>query len=105
MIVVFNFPSTITSASFVLRKYYLSLLYHFEQLYYFHKRVPSSSTHGIGNMVLGSFVALSKYFQLNIGMTYGSVFLFPDTVSGNFVDGSGTPEEGDFRNQLAGKVR
>ncbi|KAA8523491.1 hypothetical protein F0562_009914 [Nyssa sinensis] len=38
---VFNFPSTITSASFVLRKYYLSLLYHFEQVYYFQKEVPS----------------------------------------------------------------
>ncbi|XP_057983776.1 high mobility group B protein 10 [Malania oleifera] len=41
VIVVFNFPPTITSASFVLRKYYLSLLYHFEQVYYFHKRAPS----------------------------------------------------------------
>ncbi|KAB2616756.1 high mobility group B protein 10-like [Pyrus ussuriensis x Pyrus communis] len=37
----FNFPTTITSASFVLRKYYLSLLYHFEQAYYFHKEVYS----------------------------------------------------------------
>lgn len=38
---IFNFPSTITSGSFVLRKYYLSLLYHFEQVYYFRKKVPS----------------------------------------------------------------
>ncbi|XP_048330788.1 high mobility group B protein 10 isoform X1 [Ziziphus jujuba] len=45
VIVVFNFPTTITSASFVLRKYYLSLLYHFEQVYYFHRRVPSFSMH------------------------------------------------------------
>lgn len=103
MIVVFNFPSTITSASFVLRKYYLSLLYHFEQVYYFHKRVPSFSTHGIGNRVLGSFLMLSKKLQLNIGMTNGSV-VFPDTVSRNFVNGSGTPEESDCRNQLPGKV-
>ncbi|CAL5402577.1 unnamed protein product [Camellia sinensis] len=43
VISVFNFPSTITSASFVLRKYYLSLLYHFEQVYYFRKEVPSIS--------------------------------------------------------------
>lgn len=43
VIVAFNFPTTITSASFVLRKYYLSLLYHFEQVYYFHKQVPSLS--------------------------------------------------------------
>ncbi|BBH04469.1 High mobility group box protein with ARID/BRIGHT DNA-binding domain [Prunus dulcis] len=41
VIVVFNFPTTITSASFVLRKYYSSLLYHFEQAYYFHKEVFS----------------------------------------------------------------
>ncbi|XP_015942260.1 high mobility group B protein 15 [Arachis duranensis] len=31
----FNFPSTATNASFVLRKYYASLLYHYEQIYYF----------------------------------------------------------------------
>ncbi|XP_009379112.2 high mobility group B protein 10 isoform X1 [Pyrus x bretschneideri] len=41
VIAAFNFPTTITSASFVLRKYYLSLLYHFEQAYYFHKEVYS----------------------------------------------------------------
>ncbi|KAJ0101594.1 hypothetical protein Patl1_03674 [Pistacia atlantica] len=43
VIVVFDFPTTITSASFVLRKYYVSLLYHYEQAYYFRKQVPSSS--------------------------------------------------------------
>ncbi|EXC16957.1 High mobility group B protein 15 [Morus notabilis] len=32
---LFNFPSTATNASFVLRKYYHSLLRHFEQIYYF----------------------------------------------------------------------
>lgn len=32
---VFNFPSTATNASFVLRKYYHSLLRHYEQIYYF----------------------------------------------------------------------
>ncbi|KAL9367306.1 hypothetical protein Peur_038505 [Populus x canadensis] len=35
---VFNFPSTATNASFVLRKYYGSLLQHYEQLYYFKAR-------------------------------------------------------------------
>ncbi|XP_077222959.1 high mobility group B protein 15-like [Tasmannia lanceolata] len=34
VIAVFNFPSTITNASFVLRKYYLSLLNHYEQVYF-----------------------------------------------------------------------
>ncbi|MCO5582773.1 hypothetical protein L7F22_036672 [Adiantum nelumboides] len=33
--VVFHFPPTTTSASFVLRKYYVSLLHHYEQVYYF----------------------------------------------------------------------
>nr|CAD1821244.1 unnamed protein product [Ananas comosus var. bracteatus] len=31
----FKFPPTTTSASFVLRKYYLSLLHHYEQVYFF----------------------------------------------------------------------
>nr|GMC47355.1 high mobility group B protein 10 [Ipomoea batatas] len=38
----FIFPSYVTSASFILRKYYLSMLYHFEQVYYFRKEEPSS---------------------------------------------------------------
>ncbi|TXG72582.1 hypothetical protein EZV62_001161 [Acer yangbiense] len=32
---IFNFPSTATNASFVLRKYYMSLLHHYEQAYFF----------------------------------------------------------------------
>ncbi|XP_073141706.1 high mobility group B protein 10-like [Henckelia pumila] len=40
---VFKFPSSITNASFVLRKYYLSLLHHFEQIYYLRKEEPSVS--------------------------------------------------------------
>ncbi|PON31538.1 ARID DNA-binding domain containing protein [Parasponia andersonii] len=32
---VFNFPSTATNASYVLRKYYHSLLLHYERIYYF----------------------------------------------------------------------
>ncbi|KAK6914309.1 High mobility group box domain [Dillenia turbinata] len=35
---VFNFPSTATNASYVLRKYYVSLLHHYEQIYYFRAR-------------------------------------------------------------------
>ncbi|KAL6195244.1 hypothetical protein ACLB2K_030864 [Fragaria x ananassa] len=45
VIMTFNFPSTITSASFVLRKYYLSLLYDFEQVYYFRKEVLRIPVH------------------------------------------------------------
>ncbi|KAI6693997.1 hypothetical protein NL676_021707 [Syzygium grande] len=36
---IFNFPSTATNASFVLRKYYVSLLHHYEQIYFFKARV------------------------------------------------------------------
>ncbi|KAL3329291.1 hypothetical protein AABB24_036407 [Solanum stoloniferum] len=32
---VFCFPSSATNASFILRKYYISLLFHYERLYYF----------------------------------------------------------------------
>ncbi|KAL2530930.1 high mobility group B protein 15-like [Forsythia ovata] len=32
---VFNFPSSATNASFILRKYYISLIYHYEQIYFF----------------------------------------------------------------------
>ncbi|PKI35704.1 high mobility group B protein 10 isoform X2 [Punica granatum] len=52
----FSFPSTITSASFVLRKYYMSMLYHFEQVYFFRKGVPPISMPdcGIESLVNGS---------------------------------------------------
>uniref|UniRef100_A0A1S3XEA0 High mobility group B protein 15-like n=2 Tax=Nicotiana TaxID=4085 RepID=A0A1S3XEA0_TOBAC len=32
---VFSFPSSATNASFILRKYYISLLHHYERVYYF----------------------------------------------------------------------
>ncbi|KAL1820881.1 hypothetical protein ACET3Z_015750 [Daucus carota] len=52
---VFKYPSTITSASFVLRKYYQSLLYHFEQVYYFRKKTPSVlATDSVSTIVNGS---------------------------------------------------
>ncbi|KAL8150659.1 hypothetical protein V2J09_020467 [Rumex salicifolius] len=43
VIAAFNFPPTITSASFVVRKHYMSMLYHFEQAYYFRRRGPEST--------------------------------------------------------------
>ncbi|RWR79269.1 high mobility group B protein 9-like protein isoform X2 [Cinnamomum micranthum f. kanehirae] len=47
VIAAFKFPPTTTSASFVLRKYYTSLLHHFEQVYFFKvqgKLVPPAVT-------------------------------------------------------------
>ncbi|XP_050369595.1 high mobility group B protein 10-like [Argentina anserina] len=52
VIMAFKFPTTITSASFVLRKYYLSLLYDFEQVYYFRKevlRIPDPEEKNLDN--------------------------------------------------------
>ncbi|KAE9603519.1 putative transcription factor & chromatin remodeling ARID family [Lupinus albus] len=37
---VFNFSSTITSASYVLRKHYFALLYHYEQVHFFKLQGP-----------------------------------------------------------------
>ncbi|KAK7259864.1 hypothetical protein RIF29_25479 [Crotalaria pallida] len=56
VVMVFNFRDTITSASFMLRKYYLSLLYDFEQVYYFRKQVPLSLTPVSPVQQLGSVV-------------------------------------------------
>ncbi|XP_078438404.1 high mobility group B protein 15-like [Wolffia australiana] len=44
VIAVFNFPSTITSASYVLRKYYISLLKTYEQVYFFRDRASGLSS-------------------------------------------------------------
>ncbi|OMO83846.1 hypothetical protein CCACVL1_11138 [Corchorus capsularis] len=60
VIVVFRFPTTITSASFVLRKYYLSLLYHFEQVYYFRKQGSPVSTSGTSSGSLMNGYANTK---------------------------------------------
>jgi len=47
VILTFNFKDTITSASFVVRKSYLSMLYHFEQVYYLGKQGFPSQTPGM----------------------------------------------------------
>ncbi|CAK9207182.1 unnamed protein product [Sphagnum jensenii] len=36
----FNFPNTATSAAYILRKYYIGLLHHYEQVYYFRAEGP-----------------------------------------------------------------
>ncbi|KAI3954857.1 hypothetical protein MKW98_019159 [Papaver atlanticum] len=41
--IIFNFPQTATSASYVLRKHYASLLYHYEQVYFFKLQCTPSS--------------------------------------------------------------
>ncbi|MCL7029276.1 hypothetical protein MKW94_028829 [Papaver nudicaule] len=40
----FSFPSTATNASFVLRKYYVSLIHHYEQIYFFKAKGCSTAS-------------------------------------------------------------
>ncbi|KAH1253511.1 High mobility group B protein 10 [Glycine soja] len=47
VILTFNFKDTITSASFVVRKSYLSMLYHYEQVYYFGRQGIPPPTPGL----------------------------------------------------------
>ncbi|KAJ4774921.1 High mobility group family [Rhynchospora pubera] len=67
IIAEFKFPRTTTSAAYVLRKYYLSLLHHFEQLYFFgangpmappsaslQTKTPQSKLNKAGSAVSGS---------------------------------------------------
>lgn len=44
---IFSFPSSATNASFILKKYYASLLQHYEQIYYFKAKgwIPSAGSY------------------------------------------------------------
>lgn len=64
IVMVFNYPSTITSASFILRKYYQSLLYHFEQVYYLRKKVLSVPPAG----TLDCWSYLYFWFGMQVGL-------------------------------------
>lgn len=71
MILTFKFPDTITSASFMVRRYYLSLLYHFEQVYYFRKQVPPSSTLGKKRWLSYDYLfSLSNYVAMILLIFY-----------------------------------
>ncbi|PSS23975.1 High mobility group B protein, partial [Actinidia chinensis var. chinensis] len=47
---VFSFPTTATNASFVMRKYYMSLLYHYEQIHFFNAKGWSPSADPFQNI-------------------------------------------------------
>ncbi|KAL2475929.1 High mobility group B protein 10 [Abeliophyllum distichum] len=81
----FDFPSSITSASFVLRKYYLSLLYHFEQVYYFRKEEPSISVADqAGRIVNGS----TSPHASHDGATSYNCSVSPNLEDGSLVTGT-----------------
>ncbi|XP_038979914.1 high mobility group B protein 9-like [Phoenix dactylifera] len=44
VIAAFDFPKTTTSAAYVLKKCYLEILFHYEQVYFFRKQGPVSHT-------------------------------------------------------------
>ncbi|KAJ1416963.1 High mobility group box domain [Sesbania bispinosa] len=91
VILAFRFPDTITSASFMVRRYYLSLLYHFEQVYFFRKHVPPSSTpdspaQTLGSVVHGTIDGKFDYgyvVTVNLGSEElkGVLYHVPDNVS------------------------
>lgn len=80
----FNFPSTITSASFVLRRYYLSLLYHFEQVYYFRKKEPSISAQDQSSSANGSKLPL----PVDEEAASKQLAVYPELRDGSIVTGT-----------------
>ncbi|KAI4336728.1 hypothetical protein L6164_015219 [Bauhinia variegata] len=61
---IFRFSPTTTSASFVLRKHYFSLLYHYEQVYFFKVRGPvysPSDAFSVGNQSWRPELAIVEY--------------------------------------------
>ena len=72
VIATFNFPPTTTSASFVLRKYYLSLLHHYEQVYFFRTQGPLVAPSGNKKLIFSDFafcyssLKLVQIFLLNL---------------------------------------
>ncbi|CAK9865836.1 unnamed protein product [Sphagnum jensenii] len=73
----FNFPNTATSAAYILRKYYIGLLHHYEQVYYFRAEGPLvpppivDPALSIGNVVPG---AIEGKFELGylVSITMGT---------------------------------
>ncbi|XP_045796419.1 high mobility group B protein 15-like [Trifolium pratense] len=61
----FNFPSTATNASFVLRKYYASLLYHYEQIYYFrvNRWTPASYDVWQNQPTMSTSASIAQFLQ------------------------------------------
>nr|XP_017218169.1 PREDICTED: high mobility group B protein 15-like isoform X2 [Daucus carota subsp. sativus] len=64
---VFSFPSSATNASFILRKYYLSLLQHYEQIYYFKAKGWTESADALHNLPTAS--ASSNRLDASVSQT------------------------------------
>lgn len=90
----FNFRNTITSASFVLRKYYLKFLYQLEHVYYFQK--PASSIQSTGLFQhQNPYLFLCLFLSLHVLLrTSQHSHDFPDEAMKNLASASPNPEEG-----------
>ncbi|KAI5415216.1 hypothetical protein KIW84_040600 [Lathyrus oleraceus] len=85
---VFNFPSTATNASFVLRKYYTSLLYHYEQIYYFKAH---NWTHAASDVLQSP--SSTPVPALKMPFSHPSSEVQPAVVQPLNVNAAGLPEE------------
>ncbi|KAI5428624.1 hypothetical protein KIW84_033577 [Lathyrus oleraceus] len=89
---VFNFPSTATNASFVLRKYYTSLLYHYEQIYYFKAH---NWTHAASDVLQSP--PSTPVPALKMPFSHPSSEVQPAVVQPLNVNAAGLPEEQHVR--------
>jgi hypothetical protein len=64
----FIFPATATNASFMLKKYYMSLLYHFEQLYFFGAQGWYQQESGVCNLQNSVFLFWLSHFAITHSM-------------------------------------
>ncbi|CAN8234491.1 unnamed protein product [Cochlearia groenlandica] len=72
---VFRFSATTTSASFVLRKHYLNLLFHYEQVHLFHARGPfllPTATFNTKDPSTSKELAMVEYTPPSIGFNHNS---------------------------------
>lgn len=86
----FNFPSSATNASFILRKYYISLLRHYEQSYFFRAKgwtKPSASLYLKQNLLTFFYCDFWFFFKIFLHFFNCSMFFF-SAVSPNITGAS-----------------
>ncbi|XP_022975458.1 high mobility group B protein 9 isoform X1 [Cucurbita maxima] len=84
---VFKFSPTTTSASFVLRKHYLSLLYHYEQVYLFRRQGPiyaPQAPFSFGSPTSENELALVEYTPKTTSFSPGPPAEVTGTIDGKF---------------------
>lgn len=84
----FNFPPSITSGSFALRKYYLSILYYFEQVYYHKKQLPPVPLIEHSGTISATALTIHDGSTVNGSSTVNDLPLTLTSPSGNSVFGT-----------------